>query len=310
MTAPEIKMYRSDTLVEIGTSGNPIDFGFCDAGESTLLPYDIVLYNDKDGSEGSDDAKNIVVELLSMYVTQQWTSNGNPSQSFTMSYFPTSTTIEEEVTVNDIQWRKVTSFSGMGATDEVYTYDETTGVLTFGNGVSGKIPPNTETIKITYTPDLNVFGKTIYEDGWIYIRSDGVVENEIHISIEEGIKENNTYVSVLHFPWITEVVGVWDNIGKTGTNYYTGGSYDADTGRITLGTPLTTDTPYIEYKYKIKDDAEVAFTQLTGGVEKSCENPIPKTNAKRLQLKVEVPGDADTESGAYLKVFLRVKYTY
>ena len=38
MAAPNIKLYRSDTLAEIGIAGNPIDLGLCNAGEETLLP--------------------------------------------------------------------------------------------------------------------------------------------------------------------------------------------------------------------------------------------------------------------------------
>ncbi|GAG24636.1 unnamed protein product, partial [marine sediment metagenome] len=47
-SVPNLEMYRSDNpAVEIGTEGNPIDLGLCNAGETTPLPYDILLYNDK-----------------------------------------------------------------------------------------------------------------------------------------------------------------------------------------------------------------------------------------------------------------------
>ena len=46
------------------------------------------------------------------------------------------------------------------------------------------------------------------------------------------------------------IVGVYDNPGLTGTNYYTGGSYDSPTRTVTLGTPLpTSGACYITYTY-------------------------------------------------------------
>ena len=67
MANPNLEMWRSDTLVEVGTAVVPIDFGLCDAGDETLLAYDILLYNDKTGVLGSEDAKSIEIELLRMY---------------------------------------------------------------------------------------------------------------------------------------------------------------------------------------------------------------------------------------------------
>ena len=310
MSVPNIKMYRSDTLVEVGTLGNPIDFGLCNGGETTPLPYDLLIYNDKDGSQDSIDAKSIEMVLLRLYLVENWVSTGAASQSFVVSQIPVTDEAEETVTVNGVQWTRVTSFASQGATATVYTFNYTTGTITFGNAVEGAIPPNTETIEIEYTPDLNVHGKEIFADKWISVKSDGVVENEVHIVLEEGTKEDDDYVNTLRSPFLTEVVGVWDNSSKTGVNFYLGGSYDADTGRITLGTPFTSATPYIEYKYKIKDEAEPNYIELGDSDIKTFSWPIPKTNAKRLQIIATVPDTADTEGGAYLKVFLRVRYVY
>ena len=49
------------------------------------------------------------------------------------------------------------------------------------------------------------------------------------------------------------VVGVWADSTKTGTNYYTGGSYDAVTKTITLGTAVAgaTTNVYVEYEAKL-----------------------------------------------------------
>ena len=257
MPNPELKMYRSDTpTVEVGTSGNPIDFGFCTAGQTTPLAYDILLWNDKGGSIGSDDAKDLEIELIRFSTSQDWTSDGSVSQSFTVSYIPVVSDIDVIVTVAGTEWTEVSGLGGFGPTDEVYTFNYTTGELSFGDGVNGKIPPNSDTIEITYTPDTNIFGKLIYNNQWVSIKSDGTIQNEIHIGSgtpEESTKIDNNTVQVLHYPELTAVVGVWDNVGKSGTNYYTSGSYDSNTGRITLGTPITTSSTYTEYKYQIKD---------------------------------------------------------
>ncbi len=312
MGAPNLEMYRSDTLAEVGTQSNPIDFGLCNAGETTNLSYDILLYNDKDGSQNSDDAKNVQIELRRMLVTHQWTSNGSASQQFTVSYTPMldDPDYPEEVTVDDVEWRRVATFAGLGPNDTVYQVNRTTGTILFGNGVEGKIPPNGSTIKVTYIPDLNTFGKTVYSNQWISVKSQGVVTNEIHISVEESTKIDNNTVEVLHFPYVTDVIGVWDNVSKTGTNYYTGGSFDGNTGRITLGTPLTSSTPYVEYKYQIKDDNEATYTPLGNEEIHSFDNRIPKQNAKRLKFKVDVPSSASTEGGAYIKAIFRIYYEF
>jgi hypothetical protein len=315
MSVPKIEMYRSDTLAEVGTLANPIDFGLCTAGEDTDLEYQILLYNDKGDVEDSSDAKSIQIQLLKLYVTQEETSDGTGSQAFTLSYIPVleDTSFEIEVLVDEVEWRKVASFSGLGSTDTGYTFNYTTGVITFGNGSEGKIPTNLADIKITYVPNLNTYGKDIYDNQWISVKSDGVTANEIHIgdtTPEEATKLTDDTVQVLHYPIVTEIVGVWDNDSKTGTNYYTGGSFDADTGVITLGSSMVATTPYVEYKYQIKDDEESVYTSLGDDVTHEFDNPIPKNNAKRLYLRATVPVDASTESGAYLKCVLRILYKH
>jgi len=312
MANPNLEMYRSDTLVEVGTLSSPIDFGLCNAGEVTELPYDILLYNDKGEILGSEDAKSISIELLRLILTQNETGDGSPNQQYTLSYIPVITGTEE-ITIDGDEWRRVTSFSGLGSTDEVYTFDYVTGVVTFGNGVEGKAPPISSSIIINYTPDLNTAGKEIYSNKWISVKSDGVIQSVIHIgntTPELSTKVDDDTVQVLHYPEVTEIVGVWDNVSKTGTNYYSGGSFDADSGVISLGTSLTADDPYVEYKYRIKDDDEGSFTSLGDGVRHSFDNRIPRNNAKRLSLQATVPVSAGTEGGAYLKVVLRVYYSF
>ena len=79
---------------------------------------------------------------------------------------------------------------------------------------------------------------------------------------------------------------------------------------MTLGTPFPGVVPYTDYKYKIKDDDEGGFTLMGYDLGHIFSNPIPRNNAKILQLKVTVPATASTEGGVYLKVRLQVGYNY
>jgi len=312
MANPNLEMFRSDTLAEVGTSVVPIDFGLCDAGEETLLAYDILLYNDKTGALGSEDAKSIEIELLRMIIEQNETGDGTASQTHTLVYIPVISGTDE-VTVDGTEWRRVTSFAGLGASDKVYTLNYTTGVILFGNGVEGEKPGAGEAIVISYTPDLNTYGKTIYTDKWISVKSDGVVQVELHIGAvtpEHSAKIDNDNIQVLHYPGLTDVVGVWDNASKTGTNYYTSGSYDSDTGIITLGASLVGADAYTEYKYEIKDDNEGVYSAIGNGDKHSFDNRIPSKNAKKLSFKVDVPTTASTEGGSYLKAIFRILYSF
>jgi hypothetical protein len=53
------------------------------------------------------------------------------------------------------------------------------------------------------------------------------------------------------FVGIVTIEGVWDNYSMTGTNYYTGGSFDDSNRTITLGTPFASNKTicYITYAY-------------------------------------------------------------
>jgi predicted phage baseplate assembly protein len=76
-------------------------------------------------------------------------SNGMPNQSFQISNFPVLQNlpgVNGIVQVNEgdgsgyTLWKEVPDFSGCDANRKVYTLDHSTGIVTFGNGVLGKIP--------------------------------------------------------------------------------------------------------------------------------------------------------------------------
>jgi predicted phage baseplate assembly protein len=74
-------------------------------------------------------------------------SNGRPSQTFQLANYPIlplPTGVEGIIAVDEgngyVTWIEVEDFAGYGPTDPVYTLDHSTGLVTFGDGVNGKIP--------------------------------------------------------------------------------------------------------------------------------------------------------------------------
>jgi hypothetical protein len=307
MGIPNLQIFREDTpTVEVGTELSPIDFGICMAGEIVPLPYDLLLYNDKDGSEDAPDARYVSLELLRLEVLAGWTSTGVAYQTDTITTVPIKAA---DVRVDGALWTRVYNLSSYGPTLYVYTFDFTSGVIMFGDNIHGAIPENGKSIVITVQPDLNTYGKAIVVDSWVSYKSYGTVAPILSIDSEVGDLIDSTHVQVTHFPEVVDVVGVWDNIGKTGTNYFTGGTVDSLTGIITLGTTLV-GTPYVEYSYKLKDDAEGTFTPFVAGYKHSLAFPLPKQSAKCISLQANIPIEANTEGGVNLRVILRVYYWY
>jgi uncharacterized phage protein gp47/JayE len=77
-------------------------------------------------------------------------SSGLPNQTFTLANVPVlpkdpsvKGIIEVQETLNGpfILWKEVADFTTSAPQDEVYTIDLSTGVVTFGDGINGKIPP-------------------------------------------------------------------------------------------------------------------------------------------------------------------------
>jgi hypothetical protein len=301
-------MFRSDNpTVEVGTLLNPIDFSFCPAGQVTNLVYDVLLYNDQDGSTNSQDAYDILITLQEMNVVESHTSTGLDHQFYTCSFTPIDSML---VMVDGTRWNEVSDLLMYGQYALVYTVDMTTGIVRFGDNIHGMVPPTSSVITLDYTPVLAVFGSTVYQQNWLSLRSSGTINYEKLVSLELPTILSSTSVQVVHKPIITEVVGVWDNPAKTGTNYYSGGSFDDTTGIITLGTALPSGLAYADYRYQIKDDAEGGFVPLGVGLSHLFEYSIPSQNAKILQFKMTVPAIANTNGGANIRVRLKLDYSY
>lgn len=308
MASPNLQMFRSDnTSIEVGTYLNPIDFGICKAGEKVQLEYDCLLFNDKTGVDSSEDASNIEISLDRMDLTVEIISDGSVSQYYTLPKIPI---IDGTVLVNSELWTRVESFSGQSPTAKVYTLNYTTGELSFGDDIQGAVPPNGQTIEITYTPDSPEYGKFLDEGLWFSVMSNGVVSSAKTVSVELASKISNTQVQLRKYPTVVSVVGVWDNILKTGVNYYTGGSFNPNTGYVTLGTDFEGTEPYIEYSYAVCDDGNLADTTISSVYSKKLEGHIPSRNAKRLRFFLSIPADVDTLGGISVKVYVKVNYTY
>jgi len=317
-----LQLFKNTDLVnEIGITTNPIIFSSANAGETTNHPDNpFLLYNDKDGTQNSVDAKNIQIEVLEMNIVdeQVGTSNGTASQIFTMGYSPVISNDAKntvKVLVGTTLYTEVLTFSGVGNTETVFLVDYTNGTITFGNNVNGAIPPNTEDIFVTYTPQTTTFGIEARDDGWLYVQSTDVDRHDRVILLSPEIVIDTTHVQLYHVPIITTngIQGIYlkNDPNRLGTNYFTSGSYNSTTGIVTLGTALpngTTDV-LVDYKYTIDDDSELTFTSLGQNVVHSFTNPIPSKNAKKINLAVVIPSGTSPTNGVKVKFRLRFYYT-
>jgi hypothetical protein len=316
-----LKLFKSSDLVnEIGTAINPIVFTGAIAGSTTQHPDNsFLLYNDKDGTYQSVDAKSITLEVLAMELVDELVgvSDGSINQIFTIAYAPilSQTNAEVNVLVGTELWTEVSSFVGLPNTATAFIVNYTTGAISFGNDVNGKIPPNGQQIFVSYTPNTTTFGKEAMDDGWLGVQSADTDAHDRETLLDPSVVIDLSHIQAFHIPLINSaaVSGVYltSDPNRLGTNYFTGGAYNDTTGVITLGTPLPSGTTIAlaDYSYTIESDSEISYTQLSLGVVHALTNPIPSTNAKKLNLQVVIPSGASPTNGVNVKFRLRVSYT-
>lgn len=314
VNAAELKLFKeADLATEVGTEANPVDFLSVEAGLSVQSPDNsFVLFNDKGGTLQSVDAKEIVLSALELNLVDELvgTSTGGLSQTFPVAFPPVDVLDDLIVKVNNVAWTSLDTFVGAGPTDEVYTFDFTTGIVTFGDGTQGKIPPTGNTITISYTPNTILHGIEVSEQLWLGVQSNGIIANSITVDRERATPADVNTVSTLRTP-IVSVTGVFtnDDPNRLGTNFFTSGSFDAQSGTITLGTPLpNTNDVLIDYTYQIEDDAEAAFTQIGRTTKSATLNNIPSNNGKKLNFRIVVPTLASPSSPQKIRFKLRVSY--
>jgi hypothetical protein len=312
----ELKLFaESDLSTEIGTESNPLSFGTVEAGTTvTHSDNPFVLFNDKDGTLQSVDATELTVsvEKFNIVDDQVGTSDGSAGQSFVVAFFPI---IDDDtliiVKVNDAPWSRVSTFVGQDPTAEVYTINATTGEIIFGDDLQGKIPSNGETIKASYTPDILLFGKQIAEQLWFGVQSNGTISNGVDVVSEQDTPTDTTHVQARHAPSVSSVDGVFliTDPHKVGTNYFTGGAINAQSGVLTLGTPLPdTGDVLIDYTYTIEDDVEGGYSQIGGLTTHTFDNSLPSNNAKRLNFRLVIPSSASPSGMQDVKCILRFTY--
>lgn len=301
--------------IEIGTQSNPLVFTGVIAGQATEYANNpIYLWNDKGNIHQSVDAKEITLKVLAMNIENEivGTSNGTASQTFNTGYFPVIQNDSNNpflVKVNDIIWSEVSSFVYSNNTAQVYTINYSTGLITFGDGLTGAIPSVGAVIEVSYSPDSVEFGAEVSEFNWLEVLSQGVVSNPRIMYLERAISSDATHVAALSTP-ILSVAAVWlnEDTNRLGTNYYTGGTFNAATGMVTLGTalPNAEDMVLIDYTYTIEDDAEASYSPIGQNTSHAFFYPIPSNNAKKIYLRINPPATVSPSGMMTLQFRLRL----
>lgn len=304
--------------VEIGVAGNPIIFTGVIAGEEYQHPNNpFYLWNDKGGLDGSVDAKNITLSVLGLNILNELTgySDGSPSQLFTVSYGPVIAGDAYNpvvVKINGVIWTAVFTFASSSSSDTVYIFDYNAGTILFGDGLKGKIPTASSTIEVTYTPDRTEFGAEVQEFAWLGVRSSGVISNPVSVLLERQTVADELHLTVAH-TFVTAITGVYlaTDSHRLGTNYYIGGTFNAATGYVTLGTmlPSFNTEVLVDYTYTIIDDAEAGFTQIGGAIEHTFLNPIPSNNAKQISFRIMAPATTSPSGPLNLRFRIRLDFT-
>lgn len=311
MVDAQLKLYIGTT--EYGVSGKPVSFSNAIAGEITehlLNPF--YLWNDKGGVLNSVPAQNVSIIVEDMWIQDEvmGSSDGTSNQTYNTKATPILVDDNIDLKVNSVAWERVTTFSGQSATAKVYTIT-TAGLVQFGDGVNGLIPVLGETITITYVPDLVSYGKDIYEGLWFEVKSTGVTSNVVNV-VDENQNASGTGVVTVTNTIVSAVSGVWlrGDFDHSGTNYFTGGSFDEDTGVLTLGSALpTTDAPVIvSYSYVPLDDLESSYTAIGEETSHDFTNQIPQNNAKLLYFRLNIPAIATPTGGSNYCFRLKVAY--
>jgi len=314
MIDAELKLYVGAT--EYGSLGKPIIFTNALAGVITEHPLNpFYLWNDKGGILNCVPAKSIAITVEDMWVQNEalGTSDASINQTYNTFITPILITTDSDdlvVKVGTTEWTRVNNFAGQGVASEVYTMT-TAGLLTFGDGVNGKIPTLGENITITYMPDLINYGKYIYEDLWFEVKSYGATTNIVTVTDELQVSNTTTSITVANTV-VMSVSGVWlqGDPDHSGTNYFTDGTFDANTGDITLvnALPYASTPVIITYSYLMIDDLESDYTAIGKNTSHTFTNQVPQNNAKLLYFRMNVPATATPSGGSNFSFRLKLAY--
>jgi alpha-L-arabinofuranosidase len=126
--------WRAGTLVSLGPGGSSCtaDTATCEyvyGGSTSFTNQPVVGYADRTAAASA--------------------STGKPGQSFYAAYAPVSSG-SQTVSVGGQTWTEVSSLAAAAPTDDVYTVDDATGKITFGDGTHGAIPAGGAQVTVSY----------------------------------------------------------------------------------------------------------------------------------------------------------------
>ncbi|SDT15378.1 alpha-N-arabinofuranosidase [Paenibacillaceae bacterium GAS479] len=139
----------------------PYNINYFEIGNETYLGYQKYWLN---GIPAGQDYQNYYVNGGTVSFTKQpvvlkgdwsslnnkYSSTGVNGQQVYVAYGPV-TAGTDAVYVDNTAWTKVATFAGYGPNDPVYQLDNNSGLIKFGNGVNGKIPPAGAAITVSYS---------------------------------------------------------------------------------------------------------------------------------------------------------------
>lgn len=316
---PQLKLFSAAAPnTEIGTATNPIVFSGVLAGELQFHPDNpFSLFNDRGGIFESVDARDVTMQVLAIEFVDELLANsdGTPNQTYTVAFpavFEDPIVYPLITRVGGVIYNLLDTLVGALSTDEVFTFNFSTGQITFGDGVTGKIPPIAQNITITYASNTIDFGAEIIDEEWFGVQSSGIVTNPVTVELERQTSDDEDTVTIAHTP-VVAVTGVFLNTdpNRLGTNFFfPSGTFNATTGRIALGTslPEAETSVLVDYSYEIKDDAETGTTQIGQNSPHTFENPIPSNNAKQLTFSITPP--ITTSPSGITDLRFRIRITF
>lgn len=138
--------------------------------------------------------------------------------------------------------------------------------------------------------DTNHLGQNFYtggsfdaEKGMIYLGTPKADRTAL-INSEEVWPSDTLTLTVSVTP-VASVAGVYDNSLDTGINYYSGGSFVAATGSITLGTPYNGGAQlYVDYYYKINNVSVSYNYYYNKGITTPWDNQTLQIDPYAVQL--------------------------
>jgi alpha-N-arabinofuranosidase len=129
---------------EVGNEANLSNQWYWRAGESATDKTTLYTFG------GSTTFTKQRVGQPSDYRDSASVSTGAGGQSFVVKYAPV-TADTAHVFVAGTEWTRTTNLSGAAATAKVYTLDESTGKIVFGDGTHGAVPASGAAVTVSYT---------------------------------------------------------------------------------------------------------------------------------------------------------------